>query len=258
VLGIGLGQSRGIRSTLVPWCQEKAEQTLIIEDITNIMKIQELMALQLDMSLEEFLGIWGQYVPNVTFEISVLPDSSLQLDLLNLLSSQARSVNVALKIIEISPNQFNTIVLPSQTKTLSIETDCMDLSSVKRLITPLSLQALQVTYNYNHYDETDEKVMMHLVRDRPGQDFEVEWESEPIMAFNMAIWGDMALCDYGENLLEAVVGRAIGRTTWESRKSVESLSRHHFETSSNLTKIDIIVSYPLFKVEFSSPRLFKL
>src|SRR5277367_1335357 len=160
VLGIALGRWRGIRSKLVPWCQEKADQTLIIEDITNIMKIQELMTLQLDMSLEEFLGIWGQYVPNVTFEISVLPNSSLQLDLLNLLSSRARSVNVALKIIEISPNQFNTIALPSQTKTLSIETDCMDLSSVKRLITPLNLQTLQVTYNYNHYDETDEKVMM--------------------------------------------------------------------------------------------------
>jgi len=258
VLGIALGQWRGIRSTLVPWCQEKAAQTLIIEDITNVMKIQELMGLQLDMSLEEFLAIWGQYVPSITFEISALANSSLPLDLLNVLSSQARSVNVALKINEISMNQFNTIILPSQTKTLSVETDCMHLPAIKQLITPLNLQSLKVTYNYNHYDETDEKVMMHLARDRAGQEFEVEWASEPIMSFNMAIWGDMVSSDYGENLFEAVVGRAIGRTTWESRKYLESISRHLFETSSNLTKFEIIASYPLFKVELSSRRLFKL
>jgi hypothetical protein len=258
VLGIALGRWRGIRSKLVPWCQEKASQMLIIEDITNVMKVLELMGLQLDMSLEEFLAIWAQYVPNITFEISVLPNSSLQLDLLNLLCSQARSVNVALKVNEIPTNQFNTIILPSQTKTLSVETDCMNLSSIKRLIAPLNLQSLKVTYNYNHYDETDEKVMMHLVRDRAGQEFEVEWASEPILSFNMAIWGDMVSCDYGENLFEAVVGRAIGRTTWESRKYLESISRHLFETSSNITKLEIIASYPLFKVELSTPRLFKL
>lgn len=259
VLGIAVGRWRGIKSTLVPWCQEANMPTLIIEDITNVKKIQELMGVQLDMSLKEFIEIWGKYVQgNITFEISILSDHTTQLDLLNLLSSKAKSVNLAVKVNEISTDQFDAIVLPPQTKTLSIETDCMSLASIKRLTAPLNLQSLKVTFNYNHYDETDEKVMMLLRRDRPSQEFSVEWASEPIMSFNMAIWGDMVICDYGENLFEAVVGRAIGRTTWESRKYLESITRNLFDTSSNLTKIEIIASYPLFRVELSSPRLFKL
>jgi len=78
------------------------------------------------------------------------------------------------------------------------------------------------------------------------------------MSFNMAIWGDMVACDYGENLFEAVVGRAIGRTTWESRKNLESITRTLFEKSSTLTKVEVVASYPLYREELASPRLFKL
>ena len=259
VLGIALGRWRRIKSTLVPWRQEKDTPTLIIDNITNIKKIQELTGLQLGISLEEFVEIWGQYVEgNMTFEVSILPDNSTQLDLLNILSSKARSVNVALKINEISTNQIRSIVLPPQTKSLSIETDCLSLPSIKKLTAPLDLRSLKITFNYTYYDETDEKVMLQLTRDHPSQDFSTEWASEPILSFNMAIWGDMVMCDYGENLFEAVVGRAIGRTTWESRKYLESVTRNLFETSSNLTHIDVVASYPLFKVELSTPRLFKL
>jgi hypothetical protein len=60
--------------------------------------------------------------------------------------------------------------------------------------------------------------MMTLTRDRLTQKFTVEWASEPIISFSMQIWGDMVSTDYGENLLESVVGSAIGRTTWDDRK----------------------------------------
>ena len=100
--------------------------------------------------------------------------------------------------------------------------------------------------------------MMLLFRDRPHYSFTAEWASEPILSFNMAIWGDMVTCDYKENLFESVVGRAIGRTTWESRKNLESITRDLFEKSSNVRKVEIVASYPLYKDEFASPRLFKV
>jgi hypothetical protein len=259
VLGIALGQWRGIRTKLVPWAQDKASQMLIIEDITHVMRVQELMEKQVDISLDEFVAIWGQNVhPNVTFEINVSATDTQPLELLHLLSSQSTSVHVALKVNDLSSGQFQNLLLPAQTKSLSIETNCIPLASIGQLVTPLKLTSLKVNYDYTVHNETDEKVMMLLSRDRPNQPFTAEWASEPIMSFNMAIWGDMVACDYGENLFEAVVGRAIGRTTWESRKNLESITRDVFEKSTILKTLEVIASYPLYRDELGSPRLFKL
>ena len=259
VLGIALGTWRRISSRLVPWCQEKPNQKLIIEDIRHVMKIQELVHKQMNISMEEFLEIWGQYLhADVTFEITVYDQTWYNLDLLNLLSSHANSVNIALKADDLSLDRLHSLAIPQQTESLSIDTNCIPLSAIGKLTSHLKLRTLKVNYTYTRHQETDEKVMMVLIRDRPSQEFTQEWASEPIMSFNMAIWGDMVACDYGENLFEAVVGRAIGRTTWESRKNLESITRTLFEKSGTLTKVEVVASYPLYREELASPRLFKL
>ena len=214
---------------------------------------------QVNISLEEFIAIWGRYLQaNVVFEVCLTPNGTFHLDLVNLLSSQAKSVNIALKANDLSPEQFYRLVLPPQTKSLSIETNCFPLYAIGQLTDRLQLQSLKASFDNTFHSETDEKVMMLFSRDHPNQPFTSEWASEPIMSFNMAIWGDMVACDYGENLFEAVVGRAIGRTTWESRKNLESITKDLFEHSTSLRKVEIIASYPLYKEELATPRLFKL
>ena len=255
VLGMALGQWQGISSKIVPWYQDAVSQNLIIKDVTHIMKVQELMNNQFNMSLEEFICIWGLCIEaNVVFEICLTPNDTLHLDLVTLLSSQARSVNITLKANDLPLDQIQKLILPPQTKSLSIETNCLPLFSIEQLTNQLNLQSLKVNYDNTFHDATEEKVMMLLSRERRNQPFEAEWASEPIMSFNMAIWGEMVACDYGENLFEAV-GRAIGRTTWESRKNLESITRDLFEKSTNLRKVEIIATYPLFKEEFA---VFKL
>jgi len=128
-----LHQCRGISSKVVPWCQEKVSQKLIIKDITHIMKVQELMDKFMYISLEEFIFLWGQYLQaNIVFEVYLTPNDTLHLDLVNLLCSQAKSVNIALKAQDLSPDQLKKLVLPSQTKSLSINTSNFPLSSIAR------------------------------------------------------------------------------------------------------------------------------
>jgi hypothetical protein len=259
VLGMSLARSRGIYSKIAPWCQEDGNQDLIMENLTDLIIIQELMEKQLDVSLDQFVSLWGNNIDaKITFEISFSVKDTHQLDLLYLLSSQSKSVNVAITAKDVLPTQLSSFILPENTRRLSINTDSLPLDAISQIIAPLKISVLTVDFQYTFHDETDEKVMMVLVRDRPAQQFAAEWASEPIMSFNMAIWGDMISCDYGDSLFEAVVGRAIGRTTWESRKNLESITRTLFEKNTTLKKVEIIATYPLYREELSSPRLFKL
>ena len=67
------------------------------------MKVQELMDKQINISLDEFITMWSQYLQaNVLFEICLTPNDTLHLDLVNLLSSQAKSVNISLKANNLS------------------------------------------------------------------------------------------------------------------------------------------------------------
>jgi hypothetical protein len=212
---------------------------------------------QLNVSLDEFVQIWGEYVTaNVTFEIDYSPSQTLHLDILNILSSQSKSVNIALKATDLLPESFNALIIPPQTKSLSIQTDCMPIHAIRRLIAPIKLRSLTVDFDNSLRDEKGEKVMMILTRDRSGQCFTADWASEPIMSFSMSIWGDMATCNKSETLFEAVVGRAIGRTTWDSRKHLEVITKDLFEKDTNLTRVEIIATYPLYKEELASPKLF--
>jgi hypothetical protein len=77
------------------------------------------------------------------------------------------------------------------------------------------------------------------------------------MSFNMAIWGCTTKYRQKPNFFEAVVGRAIGRTLWESRSYyLESVCRRVFEKT-RIKSLEIVVTYPLFRKELGSPRLFK-
>lgn len=254
-LGMTLAWSRGIESKIVPWCQENASQALILENITDFMKIQELMEKEMAVSLEQFIRLWGNYITaKIAFEIAYSLNDTRQLDLLHLMSSQSKSVNIALHAKEVSP----TLILAESTRELSIYSDSIPLNAIGRMIEPLRVSSLTVEFQNTFHDETDEKVMMVLERNRPTDKYTAKWASEPIMSFNMAIWGDMVSWDDGENLFEAVIGRAIERTTWESRKNLESITRSIFEKHTNLKKVEVIATYPLYREELASPRLFKL
>ena len=141
-LGLTLGRWRRISSKIVPWCQDKASQKLIIDDITHVMKVQKLMNELVNISLEEFIFLWGQYLrANFVFEVDLTLNDTLHLDLVNLLCSQAKSVNIALKAKDLSPDQLHKLVLPTQTKSLSINTNCFPLSSIAHLTSQLDLQS---------------------------------------------------------------------------------------------------------------------
>src|SRR5436190_964882 len=128
---------------------------------TKILKVQELMDKYVNISLEEFIAIWGRFLQaNVVFEICLTPNDTLHLDLVNLLSSQAKLVNIALKANDLSPEQFQRLVLPPKTKSLSIETNCFPLHSIGQLTDQLQLQSLQLSFDNTFHNETDEKVMM--------------------------------------------------------------------------------------------------
>jgi hypothetical protein len=129
----------------------------------------------------------------------------------------------------LTPEQFRTLHLPLQTWSLAILTNCIPLSSIRHLTAPLKLHSLTVDYEYHGKDGTEDNVMVNQSHARTTEEFVVEWASEPIMAFNLAIWGDMISTDYGENLFEAVVGRAILRTSWNSRKLLEVVTKTLFE-----------------------------
>lgn len=88
VLALALARSRGIYSKIVPWCQEDANQDLILENLGDLVKIQELMEKQLDVSLDEFVNLWGNYIDaRITFEVMYSAKDNRQLDLLRLFSS---------------------------------------------------------------------------------------------------------------------------------------------------------------------------
>ena len=258
-LGMILTSSRRIACKVAPWCQENASRAVILENISDLMKIQELMEKQMDVSLEQFVNVWGNYVDaKIAFEIAYSSNDTLQLELLHLISRQSKSVNIALNAKGISPSQLSTLILPGNTRQFSISSDSVPLNIIAHMIAPLRVSSLTVDFQDTFHDETDEKVMMVLERNRSTDKFTAEWASEPIMSFNMAIWGDIVPWDYGQNLFEAVVGRAIGRTTWESRKNLESITRGLFERSTCLKKVEISATYPLYREELASPRLFKL
>jgi len=74
MLGMTLAWSRGIYSKIVPWCQEDGTPYLIMEKLQDFMKIQELMEKQLDVSLDQFVSLWSEFInANMTFEAAVLP-----------------------------------------------------------------------------------------------------------------------------------------------------------------------------------------
>ncbi len=256
-LGWTLYIDRGIRSRISPWCQETTSQNLIIEDINYIMRLYALAHTGND--LEEFISFWGQCIlSDVTFEVCIARDNVSQLELLNLLTGHAKSINLGLKLRGLPFNLPNSIRLPSQTKYLGVRTSWCPMSSISTLISPLDLRSLKVEFDWVLYDETDEMVTMALSRDHPTQQFKTEWASESIMACNVAIWGDMIGSGYGENLFEPVVGRAITRTTWESRTHLEFATKALFEDDPNLRRVEIIASHSLFNKEFNSPQLFKI
>jgi hypothetical protein len=258
VMTMILGNQRGIASSIVPWCQAKSSQLLVVEDIILVLRIGQLLREQLGLEPDELNTLWTQYIRwDPTFEVSVSSNNIAQLDLVNIISEQTKSINIILRAHDLTPRQFRNLHLPRQTRSLAILTNCIPLSSIRHLIAPLKLHSLTVDYEHNGKDGTEEKVMMNQSRAHSTDAFVVEWASEPIMAFNLAIWGDMTSTDYGDNLFEAVVGRAIARTSWDSRMLLESSTRTLFEKGTTLRKVDIIASYPLYRLEESSPHLFK-
>ena len=246
VLAVALRKWRKVCSKLVPWCQDKTSPCLLIQNILHIMKIQELLEHQINISLEEFLAIWGPIHPSINFEIH----NNHDLEILRLLSWDAKSTQLALKSDDLN------IVLPLQTRSLSIETHLIPLSAIGDLSAPLKLQSLRIHYTYTLRNDTDENVMVLLTRNKPGP-FTVEWVSEPIKAFSMPLWGDTVMCNYQYNLFEAVVGKVSGRINWENRKYVEDVICAVFEETSVMS-IEMIAAYPLFREELNVPRLFKI
>ena len=256
-LGWTLYVDRGIRSRISPWCQETTSQNLIIEDINYIMRLYALANSGND--LEEFISFWGQCIlSDVTFEVSISHDDVYQLELLDLLTRHAKSINLGLKLRGLPFNLPSSIRLPSQTKYLGVRTSWCPMSSISTLISPLNLRSLQVEFDWALYSETDEKVAMALSRDHPTQQFKTEWASASIMAFDLAIWGDMIGSGCGENLFESVVRRALTRTTWESRTHLEFATKTLFEDDPNLRRVEITASHSLFNKESNSPQLFKI
>jgi hypothetical protein len=260
VLGMVLGCKRRIVSRIKPWCQDDPAQQLIVEDITHVINMRRLRVLHqhLEISLDQLSPMWYQYVHwDPTFEISVTGNDISQVDLLHLAFEHAQTVSVILKANDMSPEEIRRLHLPRQTKKLTIRTKSIPLLAIKHLTERLNLHSLTVVFEYFEKNETEEKVMMIQTRNRATEPFEVDWVSEPIMVFNIGIWGDMTTSHYGQNLFESVVGRAIGRTTWDSRKLLEVTTRDLFEKDTSLKRVEILASYPLYRLEQASPRFFR-
>src|SRR5579859_5538135 len=119
VMGLTLGRTRKAISKIVPWQQENASQTLVLDDIGKILHFQELAYKQLDMPPEEFLSLLSHYLHfDGVFEISVFSRDYFQLEYLHYLSQSLNSVNVILNVHELSRLEVEALVLPPNTKSL--------------------------------------------------------------------------------------------------------------------------------------------
>jgi hypothetical protein len=252
VLGFVLEHKRGIKINIKPWPEDDPSK-IVVNDVGDVMGICELLHAHLQTPKEEFSPVWTRYIHwYPIFEIHISSGHLEQLDHLNIASELTKSMDLILRANMLSPEQCLRLRLPRQIKALSVITTSIPLSSIKHLVAQLNLQSVKAEFA----DTIEDKVVMVQSRRFSNKPFSVEWAPGPVMAFDSTNWRDMTMCYNGE-LLEANVGRAISRTSRDSRKLLELVSRTLFEDTT-LKRVEIIAAYPLYHSEESCPRLFKI
>jgi hypothetical protein len=253
-LGMTLRLGRKIRSNIVPWHRDGGSQLLIVQDIGYLERLQELLEVQLHMDLDDFGVLWGRYLDDgIIMQASLSAYNLTELAAISRFAYYSTTLNLALDF-ETPDLDLSKIALPKNTTSLSIETATATLPGIRHLTAHLKLRSLAVQFADTGDDPSDETVTVTLYRRRRRESFRTEWSSEPIMA---SLWGDMAGCDHEPNAFEALIGRAITRTTCESRSNLKTIATSLFEPSSCLI-VDITVPYSMFSEEFAKPRLFTL